>query len=58
MLLSSQDKIITNGIYRTITGASQVTASRQLGDLVKKEVLKVVPEHRGRSAAYELRLLQ
>jgi len=56
MLLTSQDKIITKSIYRIITGASQVTASRQLGDLVKKKVLKVVPEHKGRSATYELRM--
>ena len=55
MLLSSQDKIITNGIYRTITGTSQVTASRQLNDLVKKEVLQIIPGQKGRSTAYELK---
>ncbi len=54
MLLSGNEKMITNGIYRAITGASQVTASRQLNDLVKKEVLQIVPGYKGRNAAYEL----
>ena len=56
MLLSGNEKMITNGIYRAITGTSQVTASRQLSDLVKKEVFRVVPEHKGRNAAYELKI--
>jgi Fic family protein len=37
-----------------MTGTSQVTASRQLNDLVKKGVLKPLAEQKGRSAAYEL----
>jgi len=39
-----------------LTGTSQVTASRQLNDLVKKGVLKAFAEQKGRSAAYELNL--
>jgi len=54
MLLNSKEEIITNSIYRAITGSSQVTASRQLNDLVKKEVLELIPEHKGRNTAYVL----
>jgi len=54
MLLNSKEKIITNSIYRAITGSSQVTASRQLNDLLKKEVLELVPEQKGRNTAYVL----
>jgi Fic family protein len=31
-------------MYRVMTGTSQVTASRQLNDLVKKSVLKLLAE--------------
>ena len=57
MLLVTKEKMINNGMYRVITGASQVTASRQLNDLVKKGLLKRLKEQKGRSAAYELNLL-
>ena len=56
MLLGNKEKMITNSIYRAITGTSQVTASRQLTDLVKKGVLQPLEEYKGRSAAYELNL--
>jgi Fic family protein len=56
MLLSGSEKMITNSIYRAITGVSQVTASRQLNDLVKKEVLRIVPGYKGRNTAYELKI--
>jgi len=39
-LLKNKNSLITNAIYRSMTGANQVTASRHLADLVKKEVLK------------------
>lgn len=54
MLLTGREEMINNGIYRVLTGTSQVTASRQLNDLVKKGVLKPIEEHKGRSAAYAL----
>ena len=53
MLITGQEKMINNSMYRVMTG-SQVTASRQLNDLVKKGVLKVLTKNKGRSAAYEL----
>lgn len=56
MLLLGKEKMINNGMYRVMTGTSQVTASRQLNDLVKKGVLKPLSEQKGRSAAYELNL--
>jgi len=56
LLLTGKEKMINNGIYRVITGTSQVTASRQLNDLVKKGVLQPLEEHKGRNAAYELNL--
>ena len=56
MLLTGREQLINNGIYRVLTGTSQVTASRQLNDLVKKGVLQPLKEHKGRSAAYELNL--
>lgn len=56
MLLTGREQMINNGIYRVLTGTSQVTASRQLNDLVKKGVLQPLEEHKGRSAAYELNL--
>ena len=54
MLLLGKEPMINNGIYRMITGASQVTASRQLNDLVKKGVLQPLLGSKGRSAVYEL----
>ena len=54
MLLTSREQMINNGIYRVVTGTSQVTASRQLNDLVKKGVLQPIKEYKGRSTAYEL----
>ena len=56
MLLVGKEKMINNSMYRVMTGTSQVTASRQLNDLVKKGVLKPLAEQKGRSAAYELNL--
>ncbi len=56
MLLIGKEAMINNGIYRVITGTSQVTASRQLNDLVKKGVLKKIPDQKGRSTAYELNI--
>lgn len=56
MLLTGREQMINNRIYRVLTGTSQVTASRQLNDLVKKGVLQALAEHKGRSAAYELYL--
>jgi Fic family protein len=56
MLLTNKEQIINNSIYRVLTGSSQVTASRQLKDLVKKGVLVPLKEQKGRSAAYELNL--
>ncbi len=56
MLLTGREQMINNGIYRVLTGTSQVTASRQLNDLVKKGVLQPMKEHKGRSTAYELSL--
>ena len=56
MLLVGKEKMINNGMYRVMTGTSQVTASRQLNDLVKKGILKPLAEKKGRSAAYELNL--
>jgi Fic family protein len=54
MLLKEKEPMINNSIYRMITGTSQVTASRQLNDLVKKGVLKPHLGSKGRSAAYTL----
>jgi len=56
ILLTGREQMINNTIYRVLTGTSQVTASRQLGDLVKKGVLLPLEEHKGRSAAYVLDL--
>ena len=56
MLVIGNEPIINNSIYRMITGTSQVTASRQLNDLVKKGVLQILSGSKGRSAAYELNL--
>ena len=56
MLLIGKEPMINNSIYRVITGSSQVTASRQLNDLVKKRVLRQIEGQKGRSAAYELNL--
>ena len=56
MLLLGTEQMINNGIYRVLTGSSQVTASRQLNDLVKKDVLRPLEKHKGRSTAYELNL--
>lgn len=56
MLLEGRSDIITNAIYRVVTNTTQVTASRQLADLVKKGVLKKVLDQEGRSAAYELNI--
>ena len=56
MLLVGKEKMINNSMYRVMTGTSQVTASRQLNDLVKKGVLKAFAEKKGRNAAYELNL--
>jgi len=56
MLLSGREQMINNSIYRVLTGTSQVTASRQLNNLVKKGVLQALEEHKGRSAAYVLNL--
>jgi Fic family protein len=39
MLLTSKEEMINNAIYRVLTETSQVTASRQLNNLVKKGVL-------------------
>jgi len=58
MLLIGKEPMINNGIYRMITGTSQVTASRQLNDLVKKGVLLPLSEGKGRSAAYKLNLYE
>lgn len=55
-LMRNKNSIITNAVYRTITGTNQVTASRHLTDLVKKEVLKAVSGQKGRSTAYQLEL--
>ena len=57
ILLIGQEKMINNSMYRVMTGTSQVTASRQLKDLVKKGVLKALAEQKGRSAAYELHII-
>jgi Fic family protein len=46
--------IITNSLYRNITGTNQVTASRQLKDLVNKYILQEVEGKSGRSTSYEL----
>jgi len=54
MLLNGKEKTINNSIYRMITGTSQVTASRQLNDLVKKGILRHKKGGRGRSTSYEL----
>ncbi len=54
ILLAGKETMINNSMYRVMTGTSQVTASRQLNDLVKKGVLKPLAEQKGRSAAYEL----
>jgi Fic family protein len=56
LLINGNEKMINNGIYRVLTGTSQVTASRQLNDLVKKGVLQPFEEHKGRSSAYKLNL--
>lgn len=56
MLLLGKEPMINNTIYRMITGTSQVTASRQLNDLVKKGVLQTLSGSKGRSTAYELNL--
>jgi len=56
ILLTGREQMINNAMYRVLTGTSQVTASRQLNDLVKKGVLLPLEEHKGRSAAYELDL--
>ena len=56
ILLLGREDIISNNVYRSITGASQVTASRHLNDLVKKGVLKALENQKGRSTAYELDL--
>jgi len=56
MLLNGKEKTINNRIYRMITGTSQVTASRQLKDLVKKGVLRPSKGGKGRSTLYELNL--
>jgi len=56
MLLTGREEIINNTMYRVLTGTSQVTASRQLNDLVKKGILRPLEEHKGRSAAYTLNI--
>jgi Fic family protein len=56
MLIGRKEPMINNSMYRAITGSSQVTASRQLNDLVKKGVLKKVEGQKGRSTVYELYL--
>ena len=56
ILLTGKEQMINNSMYRVMTGTSQVTASRQLNDLVKKGVLKVLSKQKGRSVAYELNL--
>lgn len=53
-LLSGKEERINNSMYRVITDTSQVTASRQLNDLVKKGVLQKVANQKARSSAYEL----
>lgn len=53
-LLQNKNSLITNAIYRSMTGTNQVTASRHLADLVKKEVLKTASDQKGRSIAYTL----
>ncbi len=53
-LHSSKAPSINNSMYRVLTGTSQVTASRQLNDLVKKGVLEKVAEQKARSSAYVL----
>ena len=53
-LLSGKETSINNSMYRAMTGTSQVTASRQLSDLVKKGVLQKVANQKARSSAYEL----
>jgi len=53
-LLSSKAPSINNSMYRVLTGTSQVTASRQLNDLVKKGVLQKIAEQKARSSAYVL----
>jgi len=53
-LLSGKEESINNSMYRAITDTSQVTASRQLNDLVKKGVLQKVANQKARSSAYEL----
>lgn len=55
-LLNNKHSIISNAVYRSITGANQVTASRHLADLVKKEALKTVLGQKGRSTSYTLNL--
>ena len=57
LLLSGKEPLINNAIYRVITNTSQVTASRQLKDLVNKGILKLIEGHGGRSMAYELGLV-
>ncbi len=54
--LLNGEKLITNNLYRSLTGTSQVTASRQLSYLVKKGILKPLKNQKGRSTAYELDL--
>jgi len=53
-LLSGKEESINNSMYRAITNTSQVTASRQLNNLVKKGVLEKVANQKARSSAYEL----
>jgi len=56
MLLTSKEEMINNAIYRVLTETSQVTASRQLNNLVKKGVLQPIEGHKGRSVTYKLNL--
>ena len=45
---------LTNKKYRSITGTTQVTASRHIKDLIDKGLLKEVEGYGGRSARYEI----
>jgi Fic family protein len=45
---------LTNKKYRSITGTTQVTASRHIKDLVQKGLLKEIEGYKGRSTRYEI----
>lgn len=55
-LFNHPTALMTNTIYRNLTGTTQVTASRHLRDLVAKDLL-VSSEAQGRSISYRLKRL-